>query len=147
MMNYFIALYISHLMGDVFAYSPSLSEAKRSEKPGRKFTGIFLHCLIHSILVLLWFHVLSLDFALSAAIYIFIVHSLIDSSRIFAETILFDQKTVILKRKDAITLLLNRNRLRGDSETRYYRNWLLINFSDQGLHILSIMAFAVLAKS
>ncbi len=147
MIYYFIALLISHLTGDVFAYSPSLSEAKRSKDTRRKLSGTSLHCLIHSLFVFFCFKLFRLDYGLSAAIYIFIIHYLIDTSRLFVEKILFDHHTLILKRKDAIALLFNRDNLHDDLAITYFKKWLLINFFDQSLHFFSILAFAILISN
>ena len=144
-MIYFIGLYTAHLCGDVLAYFPVLSRAKRENRNNQKILAIAIHCLIHSLFVLLWFRILKLDRVTYAMVYIFIIHFIIDLSRIYYEGLIIGSgKVLILKWEELVRWLIKKEEEGhvGRFMEKNFVKWMVVNVLDQGMHFLSIAVIA-----
>ncbi|MBC2695737.1 MAG: DUF3307 domain-containing protein [Desulfobacteraceae bacterium] len=144
-MKLFFLLLAAHICGDFFLYSTRISRAKRTSDVIKRLKAVFLHCFFHFILILLWLMPYDFIFRLRAALYISIIHFIIDFSRVHVEGFLYDKKDfIILKRKDVISYLFgNRNSESGTFMKRYLKRWIVINIADQGLHLSVISGFVL----
>lgn len=144
-MKLFFLLLAAHICGDFFLYSIRISSAKRTSDFIRRLEAVFIHCVFHFILILLWLLPYDFIFQLRAALYISIIHFIIDFSRVRVEEFLYDKKDfTILKRKDVISYLAgNRNAESGPFMKKYLKRWIAINIADQGLHLAVISGFVL----
>ena len=138
----FALLFFAHFIADVFAYSPKLSSLKRGrKKKGSKLLSNASHCLIHAMLTWIVLYPLDLQRRNFAALYIFVLHFVIDMARIRVESLIFKNKDfVIFTRKDILNLIFNRNRKDVSKFfSKHLYQWLLLNLIDQSTHIASII--------
>lgn len=144
-MELFLLLTASHLCGDLLSYSRFLARIKRTDKMFAKMGALMVHCLVHAVFVLIWLWFLSWRLKVSASIFVFVTHFLIDFGRVSVEPLLIDRGDfVILKRKDVIRHFLGN----GDAKTarfmkRHFKKWALLNLGDQLMHVFAIGAFAM----
>lgn len=144
-MNLFLFLIASHLCGDGLCNPTFIARAKRSDKLLAKVQATALHSLIHACFVWLWLWSFEWQLKLWASFYIFAVHFVIDFLRTHIDS---KNDLKIIKKKDALLYLLGL----GDVETKVFlkkhgRRWTLINMADQGLHLLAIVIFVVMAAN
>jgi hypothetical protein len=136
----------AHFCGDVLTYSALLAESKRSQSLLSKTAAIGLHGLVHGCFVWFWLWVFNLEGKLPAAVFIATTHFLIDWGRTLLEEKWFDENEFkILKRKDVFRWLMKKG---GDAEVhsfmhKHLREWVVINITDQALHLTVIALFVV----
>jgi hypothetical protein len=139
----------AHYSGDFLVYSTRLSKGKREAHLKSRLKALLFHCLIHLGWVLVWLWLYSWPLKIAAAVYIFVVHFLIDLSRPYMERVIINEEEV------AVTSIMDIMRWiagRGDPETsrfmgKFFPQWVFINLFDQGFHILSIILFAWIVTS
>lgn len=150
-MQLFFLLLAAHICGDFFLYSPGMSTAKRVSDVGKRFKAVAIHCFYHALIIVfvLWIAGYGLGLIAQAAIFISILHFIVDVSRIHIEGFVFEKKDfAILKRKDVFAYLTgNKNAECSPFMGRYFRRWVFMNLADQGLHITIILLFLTLADS
>lgn len=149
-MNFFFALLVAHFCGDILFNFSFLSQSKRSDNFSGKVTGVTIHCLIHAASVMIVFHVLSLNNILMAASMVFFFHSLIDLIRPSYEKMLIPRSQfLIMRKKDIFRWLIKRGE--GSDVDQFMKNnffrWVLINISDQLLHLISLLVISYLLNS
>ena len=137
---------IAHFCADLLIYSPKLSGQKRKDELLQKLQALGIHCAIHGawVWVLLW----PMDYRIRirATLYIFVVHFVIDYTRLYIEQIFINKEEfVIFKRKDFFLWL----RGKPDEQMKkfmkkYFPKWLVLNILDQAFHMASILLFVVI---
>jgi len=139
-----LGLLAAHVCGDAFIYSRFISGLKRSENPASRVAATALHCLFHAGFVFLFVWGLPLGLRAAASLYIFCVHFVIDTARVFGERKIFrPEGMVILSKKDMLRFLAGRAREPVNAFFRQnLRTWVGMNLVDQGLHAATLLVFA-----
>jgi hypothetical protein len=92
---------IAHFCGDILIYSPKLSRQKWKDELLQKLQALGIHCAIHGawVWILLW----PLDswIRIRAALYIFVVHFVVDYTRPYIQQIFITKdEFAYFERKD-----------------------------------------------
>ena len=137
---------IAHFCADILIYSPKLSGQKRKDELLQKLQALGIHCAIHGawVWILLW----PMDYwiRIRATLYIFMVHFVIDYTRLYIEQIFINKdEFTIFKRKDFFLWLRGKpNKQMNQFMKKYFPKWLALNILDQSLHMASILLFVVI---
>lgn len=94
--------------------------------------------------MVIWLELLDIDLKLLSGSFIFISHFIIDLSRSYFEEILIGSGDFkVLHRREVFLWLFHRGSFRtNDFMNKYFKKWLFINITDQGMHMLVIAGFA-----
>ena len=137
---------IAHFCGDILVYSPKLSGQKRKDELLQKLQALGIHCAIHGawVWILLW----PMDYwiRIRATLYIFMVHFVIDYTRLYIEQIFIKKdEFVIFERKDFFLWLRGKpDEQMNQFMKKYFPKWLALNILDQAVHIASILLFVAI---
>lgn len=139
-----LLLLCAQYSGDFLVYSTRLSSGKRTDDLPVRLRALFLHCLIHLGWVLVWLWFYEWQLKILAALYIFVIHFVIDFSRPYVERVVISRdEFVVTSRKDILMWFWGKS---DDRTSRFMRKffpqWVFVNILDQGSHILSIIIFA-----
>jgi hypothetical protein len=148
-LNLFLVLVAAHVCGDVLTYSAFLAIAKRSGNRSSRAKALALHCFVHAFFVLILGWLFGIKETVVAVGYIFVVHFMIDFVRVQVEPHIFNSTDlVIVNKSQLINYVLGRK----DDQSRldrfmgkYFWKWLMLNASDQSLHLASIVIFVWVA--
>ena len=137
---------IAHFCADLLIYSPKLSGQKRKDELLQKLLALAIHCAIHGawVWILLW----PMDYwiRICVALYIFVVHFVVDYTRPYIEQIFIKKdEFVIFERKDFFLWLRGKpDEQMNQFMKKYFPKWLALNVLDQSLHMASILLFVVI---
>jgi hypothetical protein len=147
-LNLFLVLVTAHVCGDLLTYSTFLARTKRSGSRFARAKAVALHCLIHAFFVLILGWLFGIKGAVVAAVYIFTVHFMIDFVRVQVEPLFFNfSEPVIINKKQMVNYMLGKRGSHNNLDrfmNKYFWKWMMLNVSDQSLHIASIVTFVLL---
>jgi hypothetical protein len=136
-------LIISHVLGDVIFTSYRLAIRKRNAVLLPQTLYIGYHALVHALLAG------SLLFLFGgpwwqAALFILVVHFLIDLIRCRVEIAMFGAGRLYVKRSELFAWISGKAVDRTKMNLRNLRPWLLIHLVDQASHLASLIVVALL---
>lgn len=147
MIKLFFLLFAAHAGGDFFLNHRWFSALKRETDWHKKLIGLFAHCFIHSILIFLLLFSWPVAFRVKAALYVGLLHFLIDFLRVYAERFIYVRKDFyIMKKKDALGYLFlgKKDAQSAPFFKKYFMPWLCLTIADQGAHFGVILSLVVL---
>ena len=105
----FLLMAAAHVCGDIILYSQIVSKSKRSGSFFKRSKFITIHVIIHVAFLWVWLWPYGFDLKVSASLYIFLAHFLIDISRTYFEQALIDKKDIyFFSRKDICKLFFQK---------------------------------------
>lgn len=137
----YILLLISHFLGDVVFGSHKLSLLKRDPRFPQRLLGVGGHCGIHALVAGI---ILGLAHRpwLYGALLVLGIHFLIDFARSGVEMRLFGTGRIHVKRSELIAWISGKTRNPDKMKIRNLWPWVMINFLDQGSHVVSLYFIA-----
>ena len=139
----FILLLISHLLGDVIFNSYRLAVIKRTPGLKNQVIGVGIHTLIHTVAAGLLLRLGGYNWLLGAVL-VLIQHFLIDYIRVVTEMKLFEPRKVYVKRSEFVDWITGKSDNLEKMNPKSLRPWFIINFSDQGSHVICLVIISVL---
>jgi len=137
----FAVLLLAHLLGDVLFASYRISRLKRRREFRFQLLGIGIHALVHALFAGIFLFVLGSAWK-KGALFLFIVHYLIDLMRSSVEKRIFGYGEVYVRRSEFMAWLKGITDNPEKMNIRSLRTWFIINFLDQGAHLAGIYAIA-----
>ena len=137
----FAILILAHLLGDIIFASYRLSLLKRRKGFLFQLLGLGVHALIHALFAGIFLIVAGANWA-RGALLIFVIHYMIDLIRSSAEKKIFGYGQVYVKRSEFIAWVKGKSDNPEKMNIRNLRTWFLLNFLDQGAHLVSLYVIA-----
>jgi hypothetical protein len=139
----FILLLIAHILGDVIFNSYRLAVIKRTQGLKNQVIGVGIHTLIHTVVAGLLLRLGGYNWLLGAVL-VLIQHFIIDYIRAITEMKLFEPGKVYVKRSEFVEWITGKSDNLEKMNLKNLRPWFLINFSDQGSHVICLLIISIL---
>jgi hypothetical protein len=138
----FFLLLMSHLMGDAVFTSYRLAVLKRSPGLWDQLLAISYHSSVHALFAGLFLFALG-KLWLKGALLVLALHFAIDFIRCRVEVKLYGPGRIHVKRSELISWISGKAREQEKMKIGRLWPWLLIHFVDQGAHLGSLYAIAL----